>query len=57
MQIEKKEQAHIRGEFNEQTELEGLYTDQISWRVGEEILEAILGRQVWTDCEGPWNKK
>lgn len=52
--IENKELAQIRGEFYEQTELEGLYIDLRSWRGRRVILEAILGRQMWTNCEGPW---
>lgn len=42
--IENEELAQIRGEFYEQTELEGWYIDAVSWRVHRKILEAILGR-------------
>ena len=54
IQIE-KEQAQIREEFYEQTELEGMYNiDYMSFQVSREILEAFLGRQMWTNGGGPW---
>ena len=48
IKIENKEQAQVREEFYEQTELEGIYSVD-SLNTG-----SFLGRQMWTNGGGPW---
>ena len=48
IKIENKEQAQVREEFYEQTELEGIYS------VDSVNTGSLLGRSMWTNGPGPW---